>query len=152
MQQREERKVKRLSGSIVFILLVACSLIGCSSAPESSFMLARESRLPKWFTVPPGLTRDDVTVKMDYYLSSATFTLLDSKKRKLAEVKGKLGESEPLKLKNPPPGYPAGYPLYEIVTANGITEVIEHRRPEPIFYIVDNPAVLKELGVHMEKR
>lgn len=43
--------------------------------------------------------------------------------------------------------YPSGYPIYEISTVNGVIETIEHRQLEPIFYIVDNPAVLAELGV-----
>jgi hypothetical protein len=55
--------------------------------------------------------------------------------------------SEPLYLKHPPLGFPAGYPSYEIITVNGITEIIEHRKMEPIFYITDDPAVWKELGV-----
>ena len=39
------------------------------------------------------------------------------------------------------------YPRYEILTAKGITEVIEHRRMEPIFYIVDDLQVKRQLGV-----
>lgn len=136
----------------ITILAAAClSLLGCDSLPESSFELARESRLPKWFTLPSGLSRSDVTVTMSYYVKAsgriATFTLLDAKKQKLAEVNGTQKGLEPIKLKNPRPGFTQGYPLYEAVTANGITEIIEHRKMEPIFYITDDPAVLTELGV-----
>jgi hypothetical protein len=42
---------------------------------------------------------------------------------------------------------PIPYPLYELLTANGITEIIEHRRMEPVFYITDNPEVSRKLGV-----
>ena len=89
---------------------------------------------------------------MDYYVKSsgliATFMLLDAKKRqKIAGVDGSTEEFEPLKLKNPPSGVPPGYPKYEIITANGITEIIEHRQMEPIFYITDDPAVWSELEV-----
>jgi len=41
----------------------------------------------------------------------------------------------------------SGYPSYEVITLNGITDIIEHRRMEPIFYVTDDPAVWKELGV-----
>jgi hypothetical protein len=53
----------------------------------------------------------------------------------------------PNQLKHPPPGFPPSYPAHEVITVNGITEIIEHRKMEPIFYITDDPAVWKELGV-----
>jgi len=87
---------------------------------------------------------------MSYYVKpsgrTSTFILIDAKKQKVAEVSGTQNGLEPLKLKDPRPGFPAGYPSYEIVTVNGITEIIEHRQMEPIFYITDDPAVWAELG------
>lgn len=135
----------------IFVALVAAcvSLLSCKFFPESSFELASDSRLPKWFTLPAGLSRSDVTVTMNYYVTpsvrTATFALQTTKNQKLAEVKGTQKGSEPLKLKNSPAGFPPGYPSYEVVTVNGITEIIEHRRMEPIFYINDDPAVRAEL-------
>jgi hypothetical protein len=133
------------------MLVAAClSLSGCEFGPESSFELAQESRLPKWFTLPHGLSRSDVTVTMNYYVESSgrtsKFILRDQKKQKLAEVTGTQKGSVPLKLKKSGDGTSFSYPLYELVTANGITEIIEHRRMEPKFYITDDPAVLAELG------
>lgn len=137
---------------LILILTVAClSLLGCDFFPESTFELASESRLPKWFTLPKELSRSDVTVTMSYYIRpsgrTATFTLLNTKKQKLAEVKGTQTGLEPLTLKKPRPGFPPGYPSYEIITVNGVTEIVEHRKMEPIFYITDDPAVWAELGV-----
>ena len=136
---------------IAIFAVVYLSLLGCEYFPESSFELARESRLPTWFSLPAGLSRSDVSVTMDYYVKSSgrtsKFTLLDAKKQKLAEVNGTLRGLEPLRLKNPHPGFPSGYPTYEIVTINGLTEIIEHRQMESVFYIVDDPAVSAELGV-----
>lgn len=137
---------------IISILIVTClSLVGCSYFPESSFELARDSRLPSWFTLPPGLSREDVTVKMNYYVKQSgrtvTFVLLNAKQGKLAEAKGTLKGLEPSKLKDPSSGSPTGYPLYEIITVNGITEIIEHRKMEPIFYITDDRAVWAGIGV-----
>lgn len=126
-------------------------LLGCEYFPESSFELAQESRLPIWIALPPGLSRSDVTVTMNYYVKTsgrtATFILLDSKKHKLAEVSGTLNGLEPIHLKNPKSGFPSGYPQYEIVTVNGMKEVIEHRKMEPVFYVTDDAAVRVELGV-----
>ena len=31
--------------------------------------------------------------------------------------------------------------------SNGVTEVFEHRRMEPIFYVTDDPEVRRRLGV-----
>jgi hypothetical protein len=132
-------------------LTVAGSAIGCEYFPESTFELASESRLPKWTTLPPGLTRADVSITMSYYIkpwgSSAIFMLKDTKGQIRTKVNGKMKGSEPLQLKHPPLGFPPGYPAYEIITVNGITDIIEHRKMEPIFYITDDPAVWKELGV-----
>jgi hypothetical protein len=136
--------------TIITVLAACLSLCGCEFFPESSFELASSSRLPKWFTLPPGLSRSDVTVTMNYYVKgsarTATFVLRNKKKDKLSEVSGTEAGLEPLKLKNPPSGFPPGYPGYEIISVNGITEIIEHRRMEPIFYITDDPKVWAELG------
>jgi hypothetical protein len=135
---------------IVVALTISCyAIVACEYFPESTFELASESRLPKWNTLPSGLTRVDVSITMNYYIKpwgrSATFILRDNKGKVLAKVYGKEKGYEPLQLKNPPKGFDAGYPAYEIITVNGITEIIEHRKMEPIFYVTDDPAVWKEL-------
>ncbi len=137
--------------SIATLAAMCLCLAGCSLFPESSFELSRESRLPKWFAIPAGPSRPDVTVTLDYYTGrerGASFTLRDAKnKRKRARVDGLVKDLQPLTLKVQRPGFPEGYPHYVIITANGVTEIIEHRRMEPIFYITDDPAVRSELGV-----
>jgi hypothetical protein len=139
---------RSLNKLFIAILASLCLLqVGCGHFLESSFELAPESRLPKWFSLPGGLSRVDVTVMLDFYSApnSVTFTLRDVKKgRILSEVNASWS---PLKLEHPRPGFPAGYPEYSLITINGITEIIEHRRMEPIFYITDDPAVWSQLGV-----
>jgi len=34
--------------------------------------------------------------------------------------------------------------MYEAITVNGITEIIEHRKMEPIFYVTDGTTVWKQ--------
>src|SRR5665213_1110791 len=91
---------------IVALCMFCCAISGC---PESNFELAKDSRLPQWITIPPGLTRQEVSVEMEYYLGplggSATFTLKDKNGRKLTKVEGKTKGRYPLLLKNPPPGF-----------------------------------------------
>ena len=126
---------------------------GCEYLPESTFKLANESRLPKWITLPSGRTRADVTITMSYYDNpwpwgtNVKITLQDATKQILVKAYGKEKDGGPFQLKHPPAGFPPGYPVYEVITANGITDIVEHRKMEPIFYITDDPAVWKELGV-----
>jgi hypothetical protein len=35
--------------------------------------------------------------------------------------------------------------MYEVVTINGVTDIVEHRRMEPYFFMVDESAVSEEL-------
>jgi hypothetical protein len=145
--------VRRIDKFLLFFvaLILVGSAIGCEWFPEATFELASESRLPKWITMPPGLIRADVATTMSYYVKpwgrSATFILKEKKGQIRAKVYGTIKGLEPLQLKHPPDGFPPGYPSYELITVNGITEIIEHRKPEPIFYITDDLAVWKELGV-----
>jgi len=50
-------------------------------------------------------------------------------------------------LKNSPPGFPPGYPSYEVISFAGKSEVIEHRKMEPVFYVSDDEGIRTELGV-----
>jgi hypothetical protein len=122
------------------------------------FELAPESRLPRWFTLPKGLTRADVTVSMYCYIDSSgrssTFWLLDKNGSALAKVNTVTQGLEPHYFgddkKNAYGGYDQpeqGYPAYEVEIANGITEVTEFKRMEPVFYITDDPSVRSQLGL-----
>ena len=120
--------------------VLSCALSGCL---ESSFQLARESRLPEWEAVPPGLTRADVSVTLNYYTSplpganDAEFILKNRKGKKLAEVQGKVKCQYPYSRWS--------YPGYEAVVVNGTTEILEFRRMEPTFYVNDDPVIRKEI-------
>jgi hypothetical protein len=130
-------------------IISSCAIVGCEYFPESTFTLASESRLPKWITLPSGLTRADVSLTMSLYDSlwgsDVKFILQDKNGRTLAKMYGEARGRGPLYLRHPPPGFDPGYPAYEVITVNGITEIIEHRKLEPIFYVTDDPAVWKEL-------
>ena len=127
--------------------VIAVSTIALTGCVESSFRLAPESRLPAWFEVPPGHARADLTVTMDYYISSsgrdAKFTLLDARGQTLSKKHGTQQGLYPLMLRSSVDGYPS----YEIITVGGVTDLIEHRAMEPLFYICDDPAVRQELGM-----
>ena len=122
--------------------------MGCGFLPEASFQLASDSRLPKWITIPTGLTRADVSLTMNYYVKpwgrSAQFVLRDKNGRIIKKEDGKMRCKEPFQLKNRSQGLSSDYPAYEAITVNGITEIIEHRRMEPIFYVTDNQDLWKQ--------
>lgn len=125
--------------------------------PESSFNLAQDSRLPLWFNIPTGLTRADIKVTMGYYIDVpfgrvAVFKLLDKNDKLIAKAKGKQEGNSPIILKNQKPGFPQGYPSYEIITVKDNTDIIEHRKMEPIFYVTDDPVVWAELGVSQNRK
>jgi len=106
------------------------SAIGCEWFLESSFELASASRLQKWITLPTGLTRADVSITMSYYYvlpwgRGATFILQDTKGQIRTKVSGKERGGGPSQLKHPPPGFPPGYPAYEVITVSGITDIID---------------------------
>jgi hypothetical protein len=132
------------------VLALSMLLAGCHIfSLEASFDLAPSSRLPTWFTIPPGLSRSDVAVTMDYYSSpyKATFTLRNARTGwRITKVDGTPKGFEPLTLDHAHRP-PYQYPLYEIITVGRQTEVIEHRKMEPLFYVTDDPGVLSKLGV-----
>jgi hypothetical protein len=138
--------------TIAILALVGMVLSGCGLFPEASFSLAPESRLPKWFTVPQGQTRETVTVTMDYHVSplgrTATFSFQDLSGRVIATATGRQLGLEPLHRKTKQSGYPDGYPSYEVINVDGTIEIIEHRQMEPIFYVTDDPDVRAELASH----
>ena len=135
------RIFRQIRAGLLVAAFSACCY-GTTGCVESTFSLASDSSLPRWFTLPPGLTRRDVSVTLSYYTwGPAKFTLKNWKGKKLAEVRGREQTSQPLHL----PGSRSSYPAYEVIIANGITEVIEHRRAEPLFYVADDPLAREEL-------
>jgi hypothetical protein len=131
----------------VVLTISGSSIIGCQSFPESTFELANDSRLPKWVELPSEITRANASLTMNYYVMPwprAQFILRDKNGHILKEENGKMRCRTPFKLENPPQGFPSGYPAYEAITVHGITEIIEHKKMEPIFYVTDDTAVWKQ--------
>jgi hypothetical protein len=135
-------KIKEHVGRLSLTVLVGIAssfIVGCAFIPESSFELAKESRLPKWISLPAGLTRKDVSLTMDYYTvlsgPDTDFILKDAKGKKLAKMVGKQSCRTPIQLN----------PTYIAITVNGTTDIIEHKKMEPIFYVTDDAAARKQL-------
>lgn len=142
-----------LTRAYLRLVLVVTILVGMSGCLESSFVLAPESRLPKWFEVPDGTSRNELEVTMDYYSTGESIFKLYKVNNffALKKVTGIPRFPYSNYLKNSPAGFPKGYPSYEVITVSGITDIIEHRKMEPIFYVTDDPNVWRELGVKQTK-
>lgn len=146
--------LKRIN-QIVTMSIISAVLTGCL---EASFELAPESRLPKWIVLPKGTERSDIVVTLDY---CSTFTggkyvikAFDKKSHRTLQKVSLATENYPSvrtrELDNPPEGFPKSYPAYNVVTIDGVTDIIERRKMEPVFYMTDDPAVWKELGVKQQ--
>jgi hypothetical protein len=139
-----------LKRSLLFAILYL-AVAACGIFPESKFVLSDGSRLPKWFALNAGLSRSQVTVQMSYYISplggTATFVMKQRDGSVISKAKGKVRGDHPIYLGPPTTDPLRQYPSYEVVTVNGISEAIEHRAMEPIFYIADDPVILNQLGI-----
>jgi hypothetical protein len=144
MQHRIIEIFRTMGQHVATILyLPLFTISGCGFLPESSFNLAPDSRLPKWFAVPPRLSRARVTVRMDYYIPAwgsrgATFKLLGPNADLLAKSSGVVEEHDPKAR--------FSYPAYEVITINGVTDIVKHLKMEPLFYVTDDPSVWAELA------
>lgn len=141
------QRIKRYRLLAILLVIVFLTIKGCELFPEATFTLANDSRLPKWVTLPPELTRANASLTMSYYVvpwSTAQFILRDKNGHILKKENGKMRCRAPFELENPPQGFPSGYPAYEAITVYGITEIIEHKKMEPIFYVTDDTAVWKQ--------
>ncbi|GAB5407432.1 MAG: hypothetical protein Aurels2KO_56630 [Aureliella sp.] len=136
-------------GRFVCIMVPVISCAGCL---ESSFRLSDESRIPYFFQMPEGADREDVYVTLDYYSAGngkSVFKLYRSDQfYRIDKVEVEVMDDDHLrKLQTPPPGYPSGYPSYEIIRVRGVVDVIEHRRMEPVFFTTDDSAIWTEFGL-----
>jgi hypothetical protein len=109
--------------------------------------------VPRWFALPAEAQRRDVTVTLSYYgpligsERTATITLRTRQGWAVESVVATMKGSEPHTLEPHSETGPIPYPSYEVLTAEGVTEIIEHRRMEPVFYVNENPDVRRKLGV-----
>lgn len=140
---------KRFNRSLIGALLAVSTIwmAGCDYFPESTFQLAKESRLPKWFTLQPGNKRSEVSLTMSYFITPwgprAKFLLLDSSTSKtISQLTAKL-KCEQFHMSPSQQESISGYPVDQAVNVDGIIEIIEHRKMEPIFYLTDDQAVWK---------
>ena len=111
--------------------------------PESTFYLSEDSKLPGWFDVPPGYNRRQLTVKNYYFLPPAFLSFIGKENIKSSLI-GPPPKSIILETKfgikdyYPDSGViDTTYPIFYEIHIDGRKDVIEHKKMEPIFYVVD---------------
>src|SRR5450631_14354 len=122
---------------------VCAALGGCV---ESRFELAPDSRLPSWISLPSGTARADFSATLTHYtVGESRIDVVDRQGHTVASVSGESCWHPVMKeKKNKYGGFdPDSYPHFSYITANGIREVIEHRKMEPVFRISDDPKLRK---------
>lgn len=125
-------------------VLSSCDLRILAPIPEAEFDLSSDSRLPKWFTISSGYSREELTVKISYYAppwGDDIKAVLIGPAPDFKELANKVGKSWQ---------YPSevssriGYPHYRIINIDGIDEIIEHKWKGHIVFIADAPALSQE--------
>jgi hypothetical protein len=110
---------------------------------ESELELSPESRLPKWFSLPDGVSRGDVTLTLKSYTDGTRkFTLKKRNGDFLNEVLCKY-QLHSETANTPKEKWDT---VYTVSTANGIAEIIGHKQPSPVFYISDDPKLRSDIG------
>ena len=146
---------KILNGSVISIIFISLLLSGCDlrygviGEFPTTFQLADDSRLPKWFTVPNGYSRSDLKMTIDFYTSPCFFckntvtTLYGPSpdNKEIMKIAGK-GRWHPLSDRDRYNKYPyTKLPYYYIITVDSIDEVFEKRQAGDRFYITDDPNI-----------
>jgi hypothetical protein len=150
-----------MSSSYYFKMFLLCMVFSLAGCLESSFQLSDESRLPKWFVIPEGKNAHDYTVQIDLHSTigggggKTVIKLYERDKTFPVERYTITLEEQPstlsIQLSSPPVGYPKGYPAYIVATINDVSDIIELRKMEPVFYMTDDPAIWEELGVEQKQ-
>jgi hypothetical protein len=139
-------------GGLFFLLTFGSCMLGMQPQigyfPESSFTLSPDSRFPRWFNIPSGYDRKDLTVEIIYYVpwfgKTNLTTILIGPPPNNQKLDKKYGNVEwhPISKKNLESGT-NHYPSFHIASVDGVIELIEHKKMEPIFYISDDPKLMK---------
>lgn len=131
--------LKALRQCLILLILVFL-VLNSSCHPfygfvESEFELAQESRMPKWVKIPSNLSRTDVSIRITYYTFGKVKIIVYGPLPR-RKILGKMIGTHHWHPITEQRGYVAK-PSYSIITVNGIDEIFEQRRLEPILYVTD---------------
>ncbi len=128
-----------------FFVLSGCYVPGRGYL-ESSFDLVLESRLPKFIDPDGRKNPTGYKATVDYYSSpnSVRFRIWDPAGKKIFDKHGQFWWHP--KGWQPGQGKPETYPDYNGVFVDGVIDILEQRKPEPILYLTDDKQVWESIG------
>lgn len=134
------------------IILIVQIMNGCDSwaldlikygFAESNFELSPESRLPRWFEIPKGLSRNQITMTIDFFLGEPVkikargpFPL-----RRIIYKNIGVSKIHPDTEKSYIEGQGFKEPFYIIITIDGVSEIFESREKNSVLHITDDPQI-----------
>ncbi len=127
-----------------FCWLLVVAVLRADCIAESDFDLEEDSRLPRWFVLPEGVQRSDVTVNLAFYVTSIprdvslTFRIWGGKK--LGSIYGDI-------LNDSSGPREGALSAYIAIRANEIIDIVQRRGGYPTFRMNDDPNVWRALGV-----
>ena len=140
--------MKHIALIVSVFFLISCHPI--RGFLESEFTLAPESHLPVWIELPHDIKRDDVTIYLQYYTPmfdvNDTVLIVKDGWRTIYKETG-TSNNHPKYWAWANKNWPKrAHPGFVNITIDGKTEIIEHKKMEPIFYISNESAVKHTMG------
>lgn len=132
-----------------FFLIIVLFVYGCDPRYgfiESRFQLAPESRLPRWIKIPSNIDRNTITVEITLYTFDRAKIVvrgLPPETQVLQEVTGKYRWHTFTEKQFIEKGSYAIYPNYSIINVDGVDEIFEQKRLEPLLYVADSNTKLQ---------
>ena len=129
----------RLLGAIIFgAVLSGCYVPGRGYA-ESQFDLVLDSRLPKFFDPAGRISPVGYKARVEYYSSpdSVRVIIRDPSGHTVFDKQDKF-QWHPFADKEHPAAH---YPSYVVVSFDGISDILEQRRLEPLLYLTGDKRV-----------
>ena len=138
---------------LTMVLFVPLSFTCCDltcGLLESETKLSKESRLPRWFEIPEGYSRKELGVIVKSYTNPKNMcakVILHGPppENKILIVKKGVEKIHPYTESRMEMGKIPPYPIYTTIEIDGITEIIEQRKAENIFYISDDKELISAL-------
>lgn len=127
--------------ALVFVgLITSCDRHGFISG---YFRLREDSPLPSWIALPPGTTRDEVSVAITIYEATTTpqtkvrFVVRNKRTGRIIQEAMGIGYWHPDSKREKAPA--GTYPKWEIIEVNGTKEVYEQSEFNDLLRIVKKP-------------
>jgi hypothetical protein len=136
-----KHKIKRLTHTNILIyFLIFNSLFILNGCVESNFLLANDSRLPKWVELPDKYQREDVSASLFLFtIGKASLIIRGPKPERKTiarfRIRADWHESSNEKVKQI--GNYSFRPLYYKVSYKGVEDIIEFPCLGPVFRMAD---------------